>query len=40
MKKPLRSREIDPEWRTTIILASIGALLALAVAIVAATRNY
>ena len=38
MKKPSRAWKIDPEWRTTFILASIAALLFLAFVVVAAMR--
>jgi hypothetical protein len=38
VKKPLRDPKIDHEWRTTLILASVAALLSLAVVVVAATR--
>jgi hypothetical protein len=40
VKKPLRVPKIDREWRTTLILASVAALLALAVVAVAATRSF
>lgn len=40
MKKPLRDPKIDREWRTTFILASVAALLSLAVVVVAAMHNF
>jgi hypothetical protein len=40
VKKPLRDPKIDREWRTTFILASVAALLFLAVVVVAAMRNF
>ena len=40
MKKPLRDPKVDYEWRTTFILASVAALLSLAVVVVAAMRNF
>jgi hypothetical protein len=40
VKKPLRDPKIDREWRTTFILASVAALLSLAVVVVAAMRNF
>jgi ABC-type enterochelin transport system permease subunit len=40
VKKPLRDPKIDHEWRTTFILASVAALLSVAVAIEAAVRFF
>jgi hypothetical protein len=40
VKKPLRDPKIDREWRTTFILASVAALLSLAVVVVVAMRNF
>jgi hypothetical protein len=40
MKTPFRAPKIDREWRTTLILASVAALLSLAVVVVAAMRNF
>ena len=40
MKKPLRDPKVDHEWRTTFILASLAALLSVAVAIVVAARYF
>jgi hypothetical protein len=40
VKKPRRAWQIDPEWRMTFILASIAALLSLAVVVVVAMRNF
>jgi hypothetical protein len=40
VKKPLRDPKVDHEWRTTFILASVAALLSLAVVVVAAMRNF
>jgi hypothetical protein len=40
MKTPLRDPKVDHEWRTTFILASVAALLSLAVVVVAAMRYF
>jgi hypothetical protein len=40
MKTPHRAPKIDREWRTTIILAGVAALLSAAVAIVMAGRYF
>ena len=40
MKKPLRDPKIDREWRMTIILAGVIALLCVAIVIEAAMRNF
>ena len=40
MKTPRRNPKINPEWRTTLILASMIALLSLAIVIVAAMRYF
>lgn len=40
MKIPLRAPKIDPEWRTTIILAGVALLLSAAVAIEVAARYF
>jgi hypothetical protein len=39
VKAPFRSK-IDREWRTTLILASVAALLSVAVAIEVAVRYF
>jgi hypothetical protein len=40
VKTPLRTPKIDREWRTTIILAGVMALLSVAVAIEVAARYF
>jgi hypothetical protein len=40
VKKPRRNPKTDRECRTTLILASVAALLSLAVVVVAAMRNF
>lgn len=40
MKKPVRDPKIDRELRTALILAGVAVLLSLAVAVVAAMRNF
>jgi hypothetical protein len=40
VKKSLRAPKIDREWRTTLILAGVVALLCVAVAVVAASRYF
>ncbi len=40
VKTPLRDPKIDREWRTTLILAGVVALLCVAVVIVAASRYF
>jgi len=40
MKPPFRAPKIDREWRTTLILASVAALLSVAVAIEVAARYF
>jgi hypothetical protein len=40
VKTPLRAPKIDREWRTTLILASVVALLSVAVAIEVAVRYF
>jgi hypothetical protein len=40
VKSPLRAPKIDPEWRTTLILASVAALLSVAVAIEVAAHYF
>jgi hypothetical protein len=40
MKTPFRAPKIDREWRTTLILASMIALLSAALAIEAAVRYF
>ena len=40
MKTLLRAPKIEPEWRTTIILAGVAVLLSAAVAIEVAARHF
>jgi hypothetical protein len=40
VKTPLRVPKIPREWRTTLILASVAALLSVAVAIEVAVRYF
>jgi hypothetical protein len=40
MKTPLRTPKIDREWRTTLILAGVIALLSAAITIEVATRYF
>ena len=40
MKTPFRAPKIDREWRTTLILASVAALLCAALAIEVAARYF
>jgi hypothetical protein len=40
VKKPRRKPKIDHEWRTTLILAGVIALLCVAIVIVAAMRYF
>jgi hypothetical protein len=40
VKTPFRVQKIQREWRTTLILASVAALLSVAVAIEAAVRYF
>ena len=40
VKTPLRAPKIEPEWRTTIILAGVAVLLSAAVAIEVAARHF
>jgi hypothetical protein len=40
VKAPIRVPKIHREWRTTLILASVAALLSVAVAIEAAVRFF
>jgi hypothetical protein len=40
MKTPFRAPKIDREWRMTLILAGVVALLCVAVAVVVALRYF